>query len=97
VRDTFLRHKSLKWLEVGSLALFGLLALVTRLPQFNPSIVAVRLWVDASLLVIIAADAAMLYVPEFTPILGTVVIVAVLAGAAFLTAWLPKTASRRAS
>jgi hypothetical protein len=144
VRDTVVRHRSLKSLEVGSLVLFGALAFASRFPQFSLSVVGVRLCVDGGLLavilitlligqpftlqyareqvskevagspqfkatnvklsalwalafaVIVAADAAMLYVPGFTPIVGTIVILAALAGAALLTMWLPKTATRNA-
>lgn len=44
---------------------------------------------------IVATDTAMLYLPSFTPVIGTAVIVAVLAGATFVTAWLPKRVGRR--
>jgi len=55
-RDRLLRHKSLKLLEVGSLILFGALTLATRFSQFNPSVLAVRLWVDGGLFVIVAGS-----------------------------------------
>ena len=47
--------------------------------------------------VIVAADAAMLYMPGFTPRAGTAVILTALAGAAAATAWLPKAAARSAT
>jgi hypothetical protein len=47
--------------------------------------------------VIVAADAAMLYVPGFTTVVGTVVILAALAGAALFTMWFPKAAARSAA
>jgi hypothetical protein len=43
--------------------------------------------------VIVAADVAMMYVPAFTPMVRTAVIVAALVGAAAFTAWLPKAAA----
>jgi hypothetical protein len=142
VRDKVIRHKSLKLLEVGSLILFGALALASGFPQFSLSVVGVRLWVDAGLLaivtgslvigqpftlqyareqvspevaagprfkrvnmmltaawalsfvVIVAADAAMLYLPGFTAVVGTIVIVAALGAAALFTLWLPKQAAK---
>lgn len=45
----------------------------------------------------VAADAAMLYAPGFTPEAGMVVGLAALAGAALLTAWLPKAARPKAA
>ncbi|MGH8290720.1 MAG: hypothetical protein ACREV7_17160 [Steroidobacteraceae bacterium] len=144
VRDTMIRHKSLKLLEAGSLVLFAALTLASRFPKFQLSVIGVRLWVDAGLLamvagslligrpftlqyarervspeiaagrrfktvnimlsaawaaafaVIVAADAGMLLVAGFTPVVGTIVIVAALAAAALFTAWLPKAARRTA-
>ena len=142
VRDKFIRHRSLKLLEVGSVVLFGALAFASRLPRFRLSVVGVRLCVDVGLLVVIlfslligkpftmqyavervssqiaaslrfkstnvalsaawalafavivAADLAMLYVPGFTPLLGTIVILAALGGGVLVSAWLPKHAAR---
>lgn len=142
LRDRVMRHRSLKALEVGSLALFGALALVSRLPWFGLSIVGVRLCVDLGLLlvivfglligqpftmqyavervspgvattpqfrainvmlssawalvfvVIVAADLAMLYVAGFTPLLGTIAIVAALGAGALLSAWIPRRVAR---
>lgn len=53
VRDKFIRQRSLKMHEIGSLVLFGVLALASRLPAFSLSIVGVRLCVDLGLLIII--------------------------------------------
>ncbi|AVJ28669.1 hypothetical protein [Achromobacter spanius] len=142
IRDRFILHASPKTLEVGSLILFGALAFATRFAGFSPSLLSVRLLVDAGLLaivlgsifagrpftlqyamervtpevaahpafrrtaeriawawagafvVIVLADLAMMYVPAFTPTVGTVVILAALAAAAWFTAWLPKAARR---
>ena len=55
-RDRWLRHRSFKLLEVGSLILFGALTIATRFSRFNPSILAVRLWVDGGLFVIVAGS-----------------------------------------
>lgn len=144
-RDALIRHRSLKLLEIGSLLLFGGLSLACRVLSFNPSVMAVRLWVDAGILAIVAAslligqpftvqyareqvtpeiaatarfrtinlqlslawgaafavnvaaDAAMLYARGFTPEMGMGVGLAALAGAALLTAWLPKAARARAA
>lgn len=56
VRGSLLHHSSLKLLEVGSMVLFGALAIASRLPAFNLSIVQVRLWVDGGLLAIVVAS-----------------------------------------
>jgi len=53
VRDRWMKKRSLKFLEVGSLLLFGGLALLVRYTQFNFTIVQVRLIVDLGLLVIV--------------------------------------------
>lgn len=137
VRDRWYHKHSLKLLEVGSLVLFGVLALLTRFEQFNLSVIQVRLIVDLGLLtivltslvvgrpftlqyareqvspevaatdrfrkvslqlslawtlafvVIVVADVAMLYLPVVTPLAGTIVIVAVIGGAAWFTQWWP--------
>lgn len=134
-RDRLLRHKSLKLLEVGSLILLGALTFATRFTQFNPSVLAARLWVDGGLFVIVAgsilvgrpfslqharervspdiaatprfrsinvkisaawavafaviiiADIAVLRLPWFTPVIGTVVILDALSGALWFTTW----------
>jgi hypothetical protein len=144
IRDTMIRHKSLKLLEGGSLVLFAALTIASRFSQSHLSMIGVRLWVDACLLamvagslligrpftlqyarervsseiaaggrfrrvnmmlsaawalafaVIVAADASMLYVAGFTPVAGTIVIVAALAAAALFTSWLPRAARRTA-
>lgn len=44
--------------------------------------------------VIVLADLAMMYVPAFNAVMGTVVILAALAAAAWFTAWLPKRVKR---
>lgn len=141
LRDRLVRHRSWKMLEVGSLILFGALALASRLPAFSLSIVGVRLCVDVGLLsfivvglligkpftlqyavervspraaaspgfrstnvllstawalvfaVIVAADLAMLYVAGFTPVFGTLAILAALGAGALVSAWI----SRRAA
>ncbi|MEN4918803.1 hypothetical protein ABE485_09040 [Achromobacter spanius] len=53
IRDRFILHAAPKTLEVGSLILFGALAFATRFPAFAPSILSVRLLVDAGLLAIV--------------------------------------------
>ncbi len=137
-RETLMRKKGLKPLEVASLLMFGALAILARRSDLNLTVVGVRLIVDAGLLVvvlgsvligrpftlayardqvsaeiaatarfrtinvfasllwglafaaIVAADAAMLYWPVFNAIDGTIAIAAALAGAALLTAVLPR-------
>ncbi len=138
VRETVFQKRSLKWLEAGSLVLFGGLAVLAKQPAIHLSIVEVRLIVDAGLFVIaavsllvgrpftlqyareqvssevaarpgfiavnmamtavwalafaaiVAADAAMLYLPGFTSLAGTAAIVASMGVAALVSAWLPK-------
>jgi len=53
IRDRFILHASPKTLEVGSLILFGALAFATRFAEFSPSLLSVRLLVDAGLLAIV--------------------------------------------
>jgi hypothetical protein len=137
-RDTLIRRRSVKLLEIGSLILFGALAGVTWFPQVHLSVLQVRLCVDGGLLaivtlsilvgrpftlayaservgprtaatpavralatrislawagaflVVVAADAAMIGIPGFTAIFGTVIILAALGGAAWFTSWAPR-------
>lgn len=53
IRDRFILHASPKTLEVGSLILFGALAFATRVAGFSPSLLSVRLLVDAGFLAIV--------------------------------------------
>ena len=55
VRDALRRKKTIKVLEIGTFLLFGGLTAYTVLVQTAWSIPAVRLWVDAGLLVIVLA------------------------------------------
>lgn len=137
IRDRFILHSTPKILEIGSLILFGALAIATRFPEFVVSVLSVRLWVDLGLLfivvgsiivgrpftlqyalekaspeaasrpefrrtsvqiaiawgiaftVIVIADLAMMYIPAFTPVVGTVVILSALGISAWYTAWKP--------
>ncbi len=51
--DVLLRHRSAKILEIGTLLLFGGLAIYAIVARPSWSIIGVRLWVDAGLLVIV--------------------------------------------
>src|SRR5262249_4638400 len=46
--------------------------------------------------VMVAADAALAFLPGFTAVMAGAAIVAAMAGAAFFTAWRPKAVARRA-
>jgi hypothetical protein len=65
-------------------------------PRFRATNVKISALWALAFAVIVAADAAMLYVPGFTTLVGTIVILAALASAALLTMWLPKAAARTA-
>lgn len=56
IRERCLRHRSLKCLELGSLLLFGGLALMSRYPHFSFPVLQVRLIVDLGLLAIVLAS-----------------------------------------
>jgi hypothetical protein len=58
VRDALGRKKTIKVLEVGTLLLFGGLTVYTLMVKSAWSIPAVRLWVDAGLLVIVLISLA---------------------------------------
>lgn len=58
VREVFGRNKTIKVLEVGTLLLFGGLTAYTLIAKTAWSIPAVRLWVDAGLLVIVLISLA---------------------------------------
>jgi hypothetical protein len=58
VRDTLIRKKMIKVLEVGTFLLFGGLAAYTFAAKTEWSIPAVRLWVDGGLLVIVLISLA---------------------------------------
>ncbi len=53
IRDLLILRVAPKTLELGSLILFGVLAFATRFAEFAPSILSVRLLVDAGLLAIV--------------------------------------------
>jgi hypothetical protein len=58
VRDALSRKKTIKVLEIGTLLLFGGLTAYTVMVKTAWSIPAVRLWVDAGLLVIVLVSLA---------------------------------------
>ena len=58
VRDALSRKKTIKVLEIGTLLLFGGLTAYTVMVKTTWSIPAVRLWVDAGLLVIVLISLA---------------------------------------
>ncbi|MCF4125094.1 hypothetical protein [Methylobacterium sp. SyP6R] len=73
LRDRLVRHRSFKILEVGTLVLFAGLAVYTRVTGQSWTIPAVRLVVDAGLLLIVLASLAigqpftLQYARETTP------------------------------
>ncbi|MNQ97922.1 hypothetical protein D3C85_1135930 [compost metagenome] len=67
---------------------------VAASPAFQNTARRIALAWAAAFAVIVLADLAMMYIPAFTPIIGTAVILAALAAAAWFTARLPKTVKR---
>lgn len=136
-RDVFAPGRTPKILEIGTAALFGVLAIYALLGNPNWSVIGVRLCVDAGLLaivlvtmmigrpftlqyareqvapehhsspefvrtnyvittvwalafaVMVAAELALLYLPDLPRRLGVVAIVAALVGAVKFTGWYP--------
>jgi hypothetical protein len=137
IRDVVMPQRSPKALEIGTAILFAGLAIYTLAAEPHWSVIAVRLCVDAGLLIVIlitmaigrpftlqyareqvpaefhnspeftrtnyvitgvwalafavmvAAEAAILYVPNLPPRFGVIVIVAAIVGAMKFTGWYP--------